>query len=229
VAIGSPRNARSQRTRTAILVATREILERDGGIAALTMAAVAERAGISRRAVYLHFPTRGELVIGLFHHVNETEGLIESSRPVHEAADAVAALDAWVAHLARYHPRLIPLTRAIERARETDADAAALWSMIMTDWMGACRGLARRLRHEGCLDPQWTVAAAADLLWALMSMDVTDRLVNDRQWSRRRYRTALRTLLRRTLLTDPPPTGGNPMEPAAYPDSGTGDGRGAGG
>ncbi len=199
----TPRNARSQRTRTAILTAARAMLEGDHGLAELTMTAVAERAGVSRRAVYLHFASRTDLLTGLFHHVNDIEGLAESSRPVHDAADGAAALDAWAAHLARFHTRLVPVTRAIDRARDVDADAGALWDMIMADWMAACRALAQRLHREGRLATPWTASTAADLLWALMSIDVTDRLVNGRQWTTRRYGTALRLLLRRTLLADP--------------------------
>src|SRR6266536_1845633 len=47
----------------------------------LTMAAVAERAGVSRRAVYLHFASRAELLTELFGHVSEREGLAASLQP----------------------------------------------------------------------------------------------------------------------------------------------------
>jgi AcrR family transcriptional regulator len=199
--ITSPRNARSRRTRAAILDATRAIAEGDGGLSLLTMTSVAERAGVSRRAVYMHFPSRASLLAGLFHHVNETDGLSESSRPVHEAVDSEAALDAWAAHLARFHGPLVPITRAIDRARDSDPDAGALWDRIMSDWLAACRGIARRLQREGRLAAPWTTTTATDLLWALMSVDVTDRLLNDRHWSPQRYRTGVAVLLRRTLLT----------------------------
>src|SRR5690242_17802927 len=47
-------NVRGRRTRAALLAATREVLE-EGGFEELTMTAVAERAGVTRRAIYLHF------------------------------------------------------------------------------------------------------------------------------------------------------------------------------
>ncbi|HCT78525.1 MAG TPA: TetR family transcriptional regulator, partial [Micromonosporaceae bacterium] len=56
-----PRNARSRRTREALLMATRELIEQDG-FAGTTLAAIAERAGVSHRALYLHFSSRGELL-----------------------------------------------------------------------------------------------------------------------------------------------------------------------
>ena len=63
--IEQPQNARSRRTSGALLHATRDLID-EQGFEALTMAAVAERAGVSRRAVYLHFSTRTELVTALY-------------------------------------------------------------------------------------------------------------------------------------------------------------------
>src|SRR6266511_1174032 len=90
--VEEPRNARSRRTRAALLDATRALLE-EHGTEWLTMAAVAERAGVSRRAVYLHFASRAELLTELFGHVSEREGLAASLQPVWDAQDAAAAFD----------------------------------------------------------------------------------------------------------------------------------------
>src|ERR671911_544403 len=79
-----PSNARSRGTRAALLDATRALLE-DEGSAALTMGAVAERAGVSRRAVYLHFASREQLLLALFHHVGQIEDLAGSLGPVYDA------------------------------------------------------------------------------------------------------------------------------------------------
>ncbi len=46
--IHDPANARSRRTRAALLASARSLLEEEG-FEALTMAAVAERAGVTRR------------------------------------------------------------------------------------------------------------------------------------------------------------------------------------
>jgi AcrR family transcriptional regulator len=122
-AITEPTNARSRRTRAALLAAARAILEHDG-FEALTMTAVADRAGVTRRAAYMHFPSRTELVAALFDHVADTAGLAESLSAVWQAPDAAATLDAWAAHLARYHPRLLAIDRALQRVWHDDPDAA---------------------------------------------------------------------------------------------------------
>src|SRR5262249_7598513 len=55
-AIPAPATARGRRTRTALLDAARAVIE-SKGFGALTMARVAEQAGVTRRAAYLHFPS----------------------------------------------------------------------------------------------------------------------------------------------------------------------------
>ena len=199
--IEDPSNARSRRTRAALLSATRSLLE-ERGFDALTMVAVADRAGVSRRAVYLHFASRSELVSALFDYVAQTEGLAESTAPVWDAPDAAAALDEWARHLARYHPRLIAVTRAVERVQRDDPDAAAHRERVVQAQLANCRRLAEWLEREGRLAPPWTVETATDMLWALISTDMIEGLLT-RRWSRRLLGERLGLLLRSTFMRDP--------------------------
>jgi AcrR family transcriptional regulator len=194
-----PSNARSRRTRGALLDAARAMLE-EKGFDALSMAAVAERAGVTRRAVYLHFASRADLVAALFDHVAQAEGLEDSTRLVWAAPDAPAALEEWGRHLARYHPRLIGVSRAVECVRGTDPDAAAHRRRVDRAQLANCRRLAEWLEREGCLARPWTVATATDVLFALISTDMIERLVVDRRWPRRRLGDGLAALLRRTFV-----------------------------
>jgi AcrR family transcriptional regulator len=200
--IEGPRNARSRRTRAALLAATRALLEEQGA-ESLTMAAVAERAGVSRRAVYLHFASRTELLTELFGYMSEQEGLAASLQPVWQAPDAAAALEEWARHLARFHPRVLAVARAIQRVRRVDPDAEAHWQLVMADQQACCRRLAAWLDRERRLAPPWTVPTAADMLWALMSYELLEDLLVDRGWSPRRYRSHLAALFRSTFLCEP--------------------------
>ncbi|QKW37233.1 TetR/AcrR family transcriptional regulator [Actinomadura sp. NAK00032] len=207
--IEGPRNARSRRTREAALAATREILERDG-FEALTMAAVAERAGVSRQGLYLHFSSRGDLVTALFGYMAEQEGLHASLAPVREAPDAVCALRAWARHLASYHPRLIAVDRAIDRVRHTDPDAARHRATVDEKQLGTCRRLAERLAAEGRLAPHWTPGTAADMLWGLIATDVFERLLTGREWTREALADHLAAMYEATFVSGPggPAAGG---------------------
>lgn len=196
--IDTPLNQRSRDTRAAVLDATWQLLEQSGG-AGLTMAAVADAAGISRRGLYLHFSSRGQLFGSLVAHIDEAMGLEASLRPLIEAPDALTALDALGEHVAHYHSRLVAIIRAMDRSRHDDPDAAALWAGATATWYEGCRGLADRLAAEGRLAAGWTPTTAADLLWALMSVELLDDLVGDRGWSVDDYATRLKLLMRRTL------------------------------
>ncbi|MGW0226879.1 TetR/AcrR family transcriptional regulator [Actinopolymorpha singaporensis] len=195
-----PGNARSRRTRQALLGATRSILEKDG-FEALTMQSVADRAGVTRAAIYLHFPSRAHLVAALSDYMAEAAGLSESLAKVWAAPDAPAALEEWARHLARYHVRLLAVDRAVERVRRDDADAAAHRARVRAAKLANCRRLADRLATEDRLPPPWTPATAADMLYALSTSDVVESLVADRHWSQRRLADHLGRLLRASFVS----------------------------
>ena len=197
--IDEPTNARSRRTRAALLSAARAILEEEG-FEALTMTAVADRAGVTRRAVYMHFASRSELIGALFDHVAAAEGLDESLQRVWDAPDAVGALDEWAAHLARYHPRLLAVDRALQRIWSLDPDAATHRRRVVDEQLSNCRRLARGLADEGRLASSWSTASAADMLFALISSDMIEALLVDRRWSRQRLAEHLTILLRSTFV-----------------------------
>jgi AcrR family transcriptional regulator len=181
------------------------------------MAAVAERAGVSRRAVYLHFSSRTELLTELFGYVSEQEGLAASLQPVWQAPDAAAALQEWARHLARFHPRILAVARAIQRVRRVDPDAAAHWGLVMADQQACCHRLAVWLAREQRLAPPWTVQTAADMLWALMSFELLEELLVDRGWTLRRYRTYLAALFKSTFLCNPHQAQAAPTDGARGP------------
>lgn len=198
-AIGEPRNARSRRTRQALLDAARELIEADG-FAATSMAGIANRAGVSTRALYLHFSSRGELLAALTRSLGETEALGESLEAVWAAPDAASALDEWARHIARSHPRILATGRAVEHDRRTDPDAAEIWQHMMHRWSLGSRRLAEWLAREDRLAAPWTVDTAADMIWALMSWDFLERLTVDRKWSPQDFADHFAVLVRRTLL-----------------------------
>jgi AcrR family transcriptional regulator len=202
--IREPLNERSRRTRVSALDAAWELLE-ERGVDQTTMAAVADRAGVSRRALYLHFASRAELLLALHDHVDERLDLSSSLRPVLEAPDAVTALEEFAAHIARYHARTLRVDLALLRAKADDPDVDELVGQAVQRWHAGCQGVAQRLADEGRLAEPWTVDEAADLLWSLMFPDGIERLTVDRGWPLDRYGELLSILLRRTLVT---PDGG---------------------
>lgn len=198
--IEQAQNARSRSTRRALLEATRQILE-EIGYDGLTMSAVADRAGVSRRAIYLHFASRADLINALYGHLAETEALAESLQKVWASTDALSALDEWARHIARAHPRILAISRAHDRARRSDSDAANYWQFAMDNWIKGCRRLMIWLDEEGHLAPPWSVETAADMMYGLMSFDLLERMTSDRGWTPERYAERMALLFRSTFVS----------------------------
>lgn len=200
--IDQPQNARSRRTRAALLDSALALAQAEGP-EAVTMERVAAEAGVSRRGVYLHFSSRMDLFVALLGHVDERFDLAASIRPIQEAPSLGAMVDAWSRHVASYHHQLLPLVRMIDVERRTDPDAQALHDASTQAWMSACRAFAEGAAAAGQLAEPWTVDTAADLLWALMGVELLEDLVEDRGWSEDDYAERLALIARRTLLVDP--------------------------
>ncbi len=198
--IEEPRNARSRRSRMALLRAARELVE-EHGMAATTMAAVAEHAGVSRRAVYLHFASRADLITELFGYVNEVEDLEGRFAPISEAPDAVSALEAFAYRHADFMARILQVSRAVEREAGNDPDAARHWEAALYWRLETNRALIRRLDEEGVLAPGWTVDTATDMLLALISNGVGETLLNERGWTPEQIGEHMARLLRSTFTT----------------------------
>jgi len=90
----------------------------------------------------------------------------------------------------------------IRGAAPTDADIAALWNLIQTDFYDNQRAIVEQLHHTQSLRPDLDVTRATDILWTLNHPDVWQLLVGARGWTPEQYEqwfgdTACAQLLRR--------------------------------
>lgn len=185
--IETPQNARSRRTRKALQNAALDLLH-DGGVGAVTMEAVACRAGYSRRAVYLHFGSRSELFVSLIDFVNEREGIDKSRQVVLDAQGPVERLMATGHFLADYHVKIAHILLAIDRDRDSDEAAREAWADSQRRWRRGCISVIAELRQASLLHSRWeTDDDAVDMMWSLYSIDVLKRLVHDCQWPPKKY------------------------------------------
>jgi AcrR family transcriptional regulator len=191
-------------TKQRILDAARELLEAEAR-PDIGLEQVAKRAGLSRQAIYLHFGSRGALLLALAEHVDESEGLADLTRQVREAGSGPEALDllAWLN--AEYEPRIRAVAHAHDVARRGDAELEAAWQDRMRSRRALYAEVVRRLEDEGELADGVTSREAVDLIWALLSSRVHEDLVVERGWSRRRYEARLRTLLRKAAMREARP------------------------
>ena len=113
-------------TRDRILDAAWTLLEERAG-SGVRMSDIARQAGISRQAVYLHFPTRAELLVALTRHIDrvkDTDKRLEASR---SAAGGLERLDAFIDAWGNYIPEIHGVARALIAMKDTDEAAAAAW------------------------------------------------------------------------------------------------------
>ena len=158
-----------------------------------SMSEVARAVGISRQALYLHFPSRATLLLALVEHVDDREALAAEVARVESAPDGAAQVRAWLEMQARRNPRIAPLARALDQVRHEDEAAAAAWRDRADNRLRGAAAIIRRLRAEGRVHRSWTAADAAALLWELASFRVWDDLVTEAGMSPRRYVDAMST------------------------------------
>jgi hypothetical protein len=79
--------------------------------------------------------------------------------------------------------RIAGLLRVIRDGAPVDADVAALWDLIQTDFYANQRVVVESLAAKGALRAGLGVDRAADLLWALNHPDVWLLLVGTRGWT----------------------------------------------
>jgi AcrR family transcriptional regulator len=168
-------------TRERLLDAAWELVDGEGAVT-LALGDVARRAGVSRQAVYLHFPNRATLLAEMARRYDHSSGfrrrLLATRRlPPREAFRAM--LTEWFG----YVPQILRTARALEAATVTGSDGAEAYTDRMSEWRSAIRLAVVRLADAGQLSPEWDVDAAADWAWAQVHPSVYQHLVHERGWS----------------------------------------------
>lgn len=175
-----------QGTRQALLEAARELIERHG-VAELTLAGVAEAAGVTRQSVYLHFGSRAGLITAFADHVWQRAGLPSPRELVENASDARAALHALVQLRAKSSQFTEKYQVSADAVGLHDSEFQEAWRTRQEQRLAVFRLVARRIQQEGLLRAGITVETAAELMWTMISSSSWRWLVVVRGWSARKY------------------------------------------
>jgi AcrR family transcriptional regulator len=189
-------------TRERLLDAAWELVEGGDGAGTLALGDVARNAGVSRQALYLHFPNRATLLAEMARRFDRTSGfrqrLLATRRlPARQAFGTM--LSEWFA----YVPQILRTARALEAATVTGSDGAEAYHDRMSEWHAAIRQAVGRLADEGQLSPQWDVESAADWVWTHVHPSVYQHLVHERCWAADRATSRIVHCLERELLLEP--------------------------
>lgn len=172
-------------TRETILKAAWKILD-ESPRASSRMSDIAKEAGISRQAVYLHFPTRAELLIATARYVDEVYEIDERLRKSRNATTGKERLSAYIEAWGNYLPCVDCMASAF-LAMPDDDDAMAAWNDRMAAVRHGCLAAIEALAADDDLTASYTVAQATDILWMLLSIQNWQLLTVKCGWSQADY------------------------------------------
>lgn len=101
--------------------------------------------------------------------------------------------------------RIGPVLEIIGGAAPIDADIAALWSRIQTEFRANQRTIAQSLADKDALAPDTDVERAADILWTINRPYLWQLLVGERGWNPEAYERWCADTLCAQLLRNPAP------------------------
>jgi len=203
---GAARQARTRRTRSAVVDAARTLfLER--GYAATTIEAISGLSDTPQATVYRLFsPKLGILKAVLdVSVVGDDQAVAMLDRPQVRALvsdeDPKEQLAGFAALLREVMARAAPMHRILADAARSDEDAASLLAQLGRQRQEGQRRIARSLARSGALRPGLRERDVADVIYALASPEVYGLLVFDRGWSAERYEKWVNAILIDQLLS----------------------------
>ena len=202
---GAPRQARTRRTRAAVVEAARTLfLER--GYAATTIEAISDRSDTPQATVYRLFSSKAGILKAVLDVsvAGDDEAVAMMDRaPVRALLtdpDPKNQLAGFAALLGDVMTRVGPVHRILADAARSDDEAAALLADLARQRHEGQHHIARSLARSGALRAGLRERDAADIIHALASPEVYGLLVFDRGWSAERYENWLRAILGDQLL-----------------------------
>ena len=186
-------------TRTRILRETVRVLEESGG-RGVRMGDIAKAAGISRQAVYLHFPSRTELLVASTRYLDEILDVDDRLAPSRAATTGVERLVLYIESWGNYIPDMYGVAKALLLAKETDEAAAVAWNDRMLAMRDGCRAAIESLARDQTLAPEWKPRDATDALWTMLCVQNWENLTQECGWSTRQYVKRMRTLAKRAFV-----------------------------
>lgn len=191
-------------TPTRILKSTLALLEAPSGKLP-TMSDIAKAAGVSRQAVYLHYPSRTDVLIAATRYQDQMLNIDAALAPSRTATSGRERLDAFVTAWCNHVPKIYGVARAVMALMDTDAEAKAAWDIRMIDLREGCAAAVAALAADGTLPDGMDQDKATDLLWALLSIRNWENLTQSCGWDQACYAVTIRALALATLAQDTAP------------------------
>jgi AcrR family transcriptional regulator len=188
----SGRRAQARARRLTVVLAARELFERDG-FRATTIADVAAHADVSAETIYKVFGTKAALAKAVFDLViaGDDEPVPVAERPaiqaMREEPDVRRKIVMFVDGLAQRQASSARVQILIRDGRHVDGSLTAVWEALNDEGLAGMAALARHLIATGQLPDGIDVAEVRDVLWNYLAIDTYERLVLTQGWTHDRY------------------------------------------
>ncbi len=188
----SRRREQARARRLAVVLAARELFERDG-FRPTTIAAVAAHAGVSAESVYKGFGSKAALAKAVFDLViaGDDEPVPVADRPeiqaMRDEPDARRKIAMYAGGLAQRQARSAKVQILIRDGRHVDDSLAPIWAKLYDEGMAGMTMLGRHLLDTGQLRDGIGLDEVRDLLWNYLAIDHYERLVLTQGWPLQRY------------------------------------------
>ena len=173
-------NVRGKKTQSEILDAAWELVSRDG--ADVLVSDIARTVGVSRQTIYMHFGSRGGLLVALVRRADDRLEIRKNLKLAFGISDPRVRLDTAISVWLSFVPQIYPVAKDLIRLRETDKDSALAWEDRMSELRSWLLELTQSLHRDGCLLEHWSAEDASAFLWAQSSVQMWGLLVNDCGW-----------------------------------------------
>jgi AcrR family transcriptional regulator len=188
----SGRREQARARRLAVVLAARELFERDGFRPA-TITAIAAHAGVSAESVYKGFGSKAALAKAVFDLViaGDDEPVPVAERPavqaVRDEPDVRRKIALFVDGLAQRQARSAKVQILIRDGRHVDDSLAPIWAKLNDEGLAGMTMLGRHLVETGQLREGIDLDEIRDVLWNYLAIDTYERLVLTQGWPLERY------------------------------------------
>lgn len=185
---GTRRHEQARATRRRIIDAGLDLFLRQG-YAVTTLEQIAGQSGVAVQTVYFHFGNKRTVLKEIVDvvAVGDDEPVALLDRPwmqqFRAEPDARRALTIWIHNSRAILARVAPIMRIVRDAAGADPDMTAQWDVNQQQRFAAHQTLAQQLADKHGLRQRLSVAKAADIIFALLSLDVYLLLTVERGWT----------------------------------------------
>jgi AcrR family transcriptional regulator len=188
----SGRREQARARRLAVVLAARDLFERDG-FRQTTIVEVAAAARVSAESVYKNFGSKANLAKAVFDLViaGDDEPVPMAQRPamkaIRDEPDVRRKIALFVDGLAQRQARSAKVQILIRDGRHVDDALDPVWAKLNEEGLIGMTMLGRHLFDTGQLREGIDFQEVCDVLWNYLAIDTYERLVLFRGWRLERY------------------------------------------